>query len=240
MNIATDTRPAFAPDFTGRQVLSLNDPLMQSIYRLRYEVYTQECGFLPAADYPDQLESDAFDASSAHFCAFNKGQEMVGYVRLVSPDALSKLPFESHCAQWLPGALTPPLPHSGEISRLMVRKDYRRRRGDLLSGVTDPDAADTIPDERRNPSPQIMLTLFKGLYEYSVRADVRYLFAAMERPLIRAMAFMGFTFQAVGGRTDYYGEVTPCVLDLRELEDRAGRSNPALLRWLQAPPVAAA
>ena len=42
-----------------------NDPeLMERSYRLRYQVYCVERGFLDAGDYPEQLERDEFDRYS--------------------------------------------------------------------------------------------------------------------------------------------------------------------------------
>ena len=42
-----------------------SEELLKEIYRVRYEVYCQECGFLPTSDYPDGLEIDEFDEHSS-------------------------------------------------------------------------------------------------------------------------------------------------------------------------------
>jgi N-acyl amino acid synthase of PEP-CTERM/exosortase system len=75
------------------------------------------------------------------------------------------------------------------------------------------------------------------MYKYSIEIGVRYWYAAMERSLARSLSRMGFCFQQIGLETDYYGIVAPYIADLRELEDRVGASNPALLAWLQKPEV---
>ncbi len=223
----------FAPRFHSTQVQVANTSAMDAVHRFRFEVYCQERAFLPEADYPDQMESDSHDASAAHFTAFNADQELVGYVRLVKPDHQLQLPFQSRCTALLPGLQLPPPAQSAEISRLMVRKDYRRRRGDLLAGVAAPTDAAGDAAERRSPTPQIMLSLYRAIYAYSLDTGLRYWFAAMERPLARALAQMGFAFKQVGGASDYFGLVTPYLADLRALEVRVGALNPDLLRWLR-------
>lgn len=73
------------------------------------------------------------------------------------------------------------------------------------------------------------------MYQHSVRAGIRYWYAAMERPLARVLERMGFPFEQVGPETDYFGPVTPYMADLRRLEVLVGGRNPALLAWMQQP-----
>ncbi len=224
----------FAPHFRSVQVLSTDTAQMQAIYRLRYDVYCLELAFLPHTQYADQQESDQHDATAAHFAAFNRNDELVGYVRLLRPDAQQQLPFQAHCPDRLPGQHMPPAAMSAEISRLMVHKSYRRRRGDLLSGVTVAGhEGGAAPDERRNPSPQIMLSLYRAMFAHSLDTGLRYWFAAMERPLARVLAQMGFAFTPFGAEGDYFGPVAPYLADLQLLQQRVGIANPELLRWLQ-------
>jgi len=89
-----------------------------------------------AANYPDRCEIDDHDASSVHFCAFNLRNELVGYVRLVSADLTQSFPFQSHCNTSADGVKLPAPGRAAEISRLMLRCDYRRQRGAWLAGVT--------------------------------------------------------------------------------------------------------
>ena len=64
----------------GSGVAELND-----LYALRYQIYCLECHFLNAARYPDGLETDAYDARSAHFSATNAEGVVAGTARLVMP-----------------------------------------------------------------------------------------------------------------------------------------------------------
>ncbi len=236
MTIACAPVIDFSPHFEGLKLRpTIEQALMRRARALRFQVYCLECGFLPAADYPDGLESDAHDAVSQHFCALNLQKELAGYVRLVPTDAQGRFPFQTHCAGLFDSVKLPPPQHAGEISRLIVHKHYRRRRGDTLAGVTIASPDQPPPQERRNDSPQILLTVFRQMYAASVGSGTRYWYAAMERPLARALKQLGFDFQQIGPVTDYYGPVAPYLADLRELEASVGTAKPELLRWMREP-----
>lgn len=233
MAITTLETAEFAPYFRSREGrLGRDEALMRSVFELRFQIYCLECGFLPTEDYPERREIDEHDINAAHFCASNLKGELVGYVRLVRPDAERVFPFQHHCPQLIDGITLPPAAQSVEISRLMVREDYRRRKGDVLAGVTTDESHEERPTERRDNSPQILLSMYRQMYAFSLQNDIRYWFAAMERSLARVLVRMGFAFRQVGPPTDYYGPVAPYLADLRELEARVGASNPALLTWL--------
>jgi N-acyl amino acid synthase of PEP-CTERM/exosortase system len=226
----------YAPLFYSCEVVQGRDKgLMQKAFELRYQVYCLERGFLPVADYPNRCETDAYDTISAHFCVFNLRHQMVGYVRLVPPDQTKSFPFQSHCSTLLKGAVLAPPSQAAEISRLMVRYDYRRRRGDVLEGVTVNEEHARDAQELRDHSPQILLSLYRQMYAFSRANGIRYWYAAMERPLARALTHMHFPFRHIGPTIDYYGLVAPYLGDLRELEDHLGKRDTALLAWMQRP-----
>ena len=146
---------------------------MDKVYQLRHQVYCIECNYLEAADYADGRERDDCDAHSAHFVSLNLQGDIAGYVRLVRPDAIQTFPFQTHCVQLLEGVSLPPSDQSAEISRLMVSSRYRRRHGDKLAGVNVDE--DHLSDhERRVSSPQILLCMYRHMYQYSLKHDIRY------------------------------------------------------------------
>lgn len=226
----------FAPYFSARYIDSaVGGATMQPAYALRYSIYCKELHFLDAAAYPDELETDAHDAQSAHFCAYNLKQELAGYVRLVAGDGEGRFPWQNYCTDVFEDVVLPPHHESAEISRLMVRADYRRRRNDLLSGVAPPDAPIPESAERRTNRPQILLTLYRQMYKHSLIHGTRYWYAAMEQLLARSLQLMSFPFKKMGRETDYFGPVAPYLIDLRELEQRLEQTHPAFLAWLQEP-----
>jgi N-acyl amino acid synthase of PEP-CTERM/exosortase system len=205
------------------------------VEELRYQVYCEECGFLKPEDCPGGRESDEHDSNSVHFASLNHNQEVAGYVRLVLPDAIQTFPFQTHCVTLLDDVVLPPAPLSAEISRLMVRKDYRRRHGEQPpSGASTDQLEPAHAPEMRNPSPQILLSLYREMYAYSLQNEIRYWYAAMERSLARILTRMNFGFQQIGPATDYYGPVAPYVADLRVLERQLDQRSPALLAWMRS------
>ena len=215
--------------------------MITELYALRYKVYCLECGFLDPETFENELESDEFDANAVHFTAHNLNDELVGSVRLVLSGIEQRFPFEDHCSELFHDVFLPPRVESAEISRLVVRESYRRRVGDTLAGVPKEfmvsggfrlDEARPA-GERRRSSPQILLGMYREMYQYSVQSNIRYWYAAMERSLARALSRLQFVFKPIGMQTDYYGPVTPYLADLRELERRLEENNPELLAWFR-------
>lgn len=226
----------FAPHFTARWGTQKSDARqLDEAFELRFDVYCSDCGFLDAADYPGGRESDAYDSGATHFYAHNPGGELVGYVRLVRAGGPERFPWELHCRELLPGTVLPDRACSAEVSRLMVRRDYRRRKGDLIAGVqVQGSGLERDGAERRAASPQIMLSLYRQMYQFSLRSGIRFWYAAMERPLARTLQAMGFSFRRIGAEADYFGPVAPFLAELEELEAVLKTRNPALLRWMQS------
>jgi N-acyl amino acid synthase of PEP-CTERM/exosortase system len=207
-----------------------------SVFALRYEVYCLDCGFLSADDHPEGLERDEFDDISAHFCALDTQDKPVGYVRLVPADPEEgSFPFQSHCESFFDPTALPNSSEAVEISRLIVHRNFRRRCTDITGLRTGADDPPPLVGERRSNSPDVLLNLYRQIYQYSRRNGIRYWYAAMERTLARALAQFKFNFTQIGPVVDYYGPVAPYMADLRELECRLEQCNPALLAWMQKP-----
>lgn len=218
---------------------------MQEIYRLRYEVYCVERHFLPEEEFRDGLETDEYDDCSTHVAAFTMDEQIIGTVRLVQPAQAQNYPFESHCTVF-DDFVMPQRNMAGEVSRLVVRKTFRRRRGDSMEGVSADFAEKgsiksikprSAGKERDGNSPLLLLGLYREIYRYSRRNGIRYLYAAMERSLAKCLNKMGFVFVPIGPQTDYYGPVTPFVLDLDALDIRLNSDNKFLAAWFTDKPL---
>ncbi len=197
-------RDPLTPHFTFTQLMrdKLDSDLFKEILRLRYEVYCLECNYLDAREYDEGLEFDGYDARSCHVGAHNLDGALVGTVRLVLADESERLPFEEHCKVFLDFHF-PPRQQCAEVSRLVVRKGFRRRPGDT----------------RHDSNPQVLLGMYREMYRHSRQNGIRYWFAAMEKALARSMYKIGFHFVQAGPETNYYGSVTPYVIDLWSLHD---------------------
>ena len=205
--------------YRGQRAPSLSGAAFRAALELRYQVYCLERGFLPCDAYPDGAETDEHDESAKHFFAHDQFGELVGYVRLVSPDAMQQFPFQRHCPPWVDGMALPAPSEAAEVSRLIVRSDFRRLRSaqpsahnlKLRDGSRDCSS-------RRQDSQQILSNLYRQMYAYSQAVGIQYWYAAMERPLARALMLSSFAFKPIGPQSDYYGPVAPYLADLRAFE----------------------
>ena len=204
------------------------------LYRLRYDVYCIERAFLSPQAASAGLECDAYDACATHVGAYTMDDALVGAVRLVKPAPLRPYPFELHCSTF-DQFVRPPHWLCGEVSRLVVRRSHRRRRADSVHGIPGfPRSSE--PGLRGPHCPMLLLGLYREMYRHSRCKGIRYWFAAMERSLAHSLDKMGFRFQPIGPVANYYGKVTPYMLDLSELMARLARSNPSLWAWFEEKP----
>jgi len=213
------------------------------LFKLRYDVYCIERAFLKPDDSFDGLEFDDYDQRSVHFAAYTMDESLIGTVRLVTPRAPQAFPFELHCSTF-DDYVMPPHAQCAEISRLAVKRTHRRRRADSVLGIpgftqqrqAGPALSPEI-ERRSSNSPMLLLGMYREMYRHSRAKGIRYWFAAMERSLAYSLDKMGFVFKAIGPVADYYGDVTPYVLDLGELMPRLAENNPPLGAWFDEKPL---
>jgi N-acyl amino acid synthase of PEP-CTERM/exosortase system len=205
-----------SPHFTG---LVLDDlpHLLNASYALRYQVYCLERGFLPPENYPDQIEMDEFDEHSIHMGVVNARGELAATARLVQL-TVAGLPSFDHCTFYSGANVLGDLERRViEISRLAVSRTYNRRAGDAHFSL---EGATIRPDgpERRGGG-ELVMTLYKAIYQVSKRRGISDWMAATEKSLHRLISRNGFPFRQIGPQTDYYGPVSPYLLNLAELDD---------------------
>jgi N-acyl amino acid synthase of PEP-CTERM/exosortase system len=216
----------------------LHSSLLTEIFALRYEVYCLETHFLSADGFQSGLEYDEYDVCSTHFAAFNLDGIIVATVRLVQPDDRAIFPFQSHCSVF-EGFQMPPRALVSEVSRLMVKKAYRRHSNAMQTASVVPLKTEQThftdvhheQGQLHENSPTLLLSIYREMYRHSRQNGIRYWFAAMERPLARSLERMGFRFVPIGPQTDYYGPVTPYMIDLNEVIERLSVENRSLASW---------
>ena len=227
--------------------LILNDKvqLLHASFALRYEVYCEDQKFLPAEDYPDKKETDEFDPYSTHIGVLSKKDyNIIGAVRIVKPSPLG-LPMDRHCVYDTEffRNLGYDHPHqllhsttSAEISRLVISPTYRRRMNDGLyalnqDGQRRPPA--DIQERRHTNRPVITLGIFKMIYQCCKRNNITHLLSAMEPYLVRSLAKWQVVFNLIGPEIDYYGPVTPYLLEIADVDRRMSSNIPDLMEeWL--------
>ena len=200
-----------------------HEDLLKETYRLRYQVYCHEAEFLDDSEYPDEIESDIYDKHSVHFAALDHEKKIVGTLRLILHSGLG-FPLEIHCPNHDRSKINFPPSQLGEISRLAVSKDWRRRKNDGVYGMTSYHSTpeNEIPEHLKpqRKRPVIVFGLYKLLYLESKRRGITHWYAAMEQKLNATLKKFSFDFKAIGPVHDYYGPVIPFLGIISEIEKR--------------------
>lgn len=198
---------------------------MENVFRLRYDVYCEERNYLPSADYPLGMEADEYDRDATHFIVYGTDPRPMGYMRTVPADDSGSFPVFNH-------GLLPfrdlRLPHPDiavECSRLMVRPDVRMQE----VGVSFPQHLILPHPPAQNASALIQMKLVRMAYRNALETNVRCFHAALEPPLARRLNRLGFPLKPIGPPGEYFGAVTPYLMDLREMEH--GMRSQAPLTW---------
>lgn len=226
-----------------------NDPeLLKKIYRLRYEVYCEETKFLNAGEYPDRMETDAYDLAyrSLHFAAIDNEKNLAGSIRLILNSDLP-FPLEKKCPSLFINIKKIPKGSIAEISRLVIQKTKRRRPEDGLFGVesyllqneggvlNEPGISPPPPRQQnheRRKQPVIILGLYRAMYHASKKRNLTFWYAAMEKKLWYALKRFSFPFTPIGPEINYYGPVIPYLGDIAEIENVALQTSPKMLAYM--------
>ncbi len=176
---------------------------LEDVFRLRYQVYTQEHQFLNPNDYPDGLEKDDFDNSSIHLLIRNDQGRAIGTARLVL-NSEKGFPIEKEYD------ITKTLAQIdrkklGEFSRFAIPRN--------LKGENDGSRS---TESSRAGHSEIALALILAIFQESQKNGVTHLCAAIERALWLALRRGGTTMHQIGEPKDYHGLRIPCLLPLEE------------------------
>ncbi|MDH4101411.1 MAG: GNAT family N-acetyltransferase [Nitrospirota bacterium] len=170
---------------------------LDSVYKLRYQVYCVERGFEKKEDYPWRRESDKYDPYSIHLLT-TIGSIPVGTVRFIRPGNPWQFPIEEHCGISM-GAISGGDRRVGEISRLAVSLE-------AIKG--NPSKGDAI-------TYALIRRLFHTVSMHE--PDVRYVFAAMSGGLQRRLRQCGADFMRAGAPVNYHGLRIPCYATMEEI-----------------------
>lgn len=207
------------------------EDFLNHLFRLRFQVYCKECNFIKEEDYPEGIEKDKYDPHSLHFVAQNQ-QGPIGTARLVMHSPLG-FPIEEHCADILvPKKLALPRQNLAEISRLVISKDYRRRREDGMYYSVHCECGHeaSAQDLIRRIRP-MTFGIYREMYQESKRRNITHWCALMERPLYLLLRMHGFVFQCIGEEIDFYGPVRPYLGSIEEMERAVFHKIPKMIDY---------
>ncbi|MEZ5502012.1 MAG: PEP-CTERM/exosortase system-associated acyltransferase [Halioglobus sp.] len=194
---------------------------LERVYRVRYRVYCEEFQYEPAEAFPDQLETDEFDATSRHCLVVHKATGMpAGCARLVLAGERRLMPMEKFCGAAIDQAILRAFDgrrhNICEFSRLGVDGAFRRRPGERASRFGEISALDCSQREQRTFSMIAVATILSAL-AMSELIERPHCFAMMESFLPRLLRRSGFVVHPAGKETEYHGTRSPYYWDTREV-----------------------
>jgi N-acyl amino acid synthase of PEP-CTERM/exosortase system len=181
-------------------------------YRVRYQAYCLDNTFENPADYPNGLESDAFDHRSVH-ALLHHGPTgtVVGTVRLILPDgSIQSEPLPMVQTTGLVSQDVPlPFPSTttAEVSRFAIPRAFRTSAACLTLS----------PEIRRSVLAHLPLGLIRGLVAMSAAQGITHWCAMMEPALLRLLGRYGIHFRALGPLVDHHGWRQPCWIAVRPM-----------------------
>ncbi|MDN5836178.1 MAG: PEP-CTERM/exosortase system-associated acyltransferase [Nitrosospira sp.] len=201
--------------------------LLREVFHLRYQVLCieQRLPGFDALHYPEERERDSHDDRSSHILLRHRPSgEFVGTARLILPDPSSQekaFPIEQH-TQFDPALFdinTLPRQHTAEVSRLLIVRRFRRRKGDNENLESERVVARSgIKKQRRFPHP--MLALAVGLMRMSVTHDITHWLSIMDPSLNRLLSLYGLDHDPAGPITEHHGPRRPYHVNLIRMLDR--------------------
>lgn len=204
---------------------ALTESLLDEVLRIRHEVYCEDLGFEPVR--PDRRERDEYDRHSVHCLLRTSSSPFhpVGCVRLVQADPndlTAPLPFERACAEALDRSICDPaqLPRDriAEVSRLAVRRTYRRRKGEARSPANSIEDGD-FGTKAQPRFPYIPVSLYMGAIAIAAREGIDTLFVLTEPRLASHFAKLGVRITRIGGPIEHRGTRIPSMIDVRDVID---------------------
>jgi len=184
---------------------------IEKAYELRYQVFSEELKWFPENN--SQKDIDKYDQYSIHFGIFShleklEEKELVGYCCIIPPN--NNFMLEEEFKDLLSeDYLLHKKQNAVEISRLVIKKTFRLNQGF-----------------------QIRMLLYKSMYQWSIKNDVRYWYMVVDTRYLRSLQKL-FPCRQIG-KIKFYQPNLPTVaalLDLREAEQFVSRKNWELYKW---------
>lgn len=196
---------------------ALDETSENNAFYIRHDVYARELGFEPTR--ADELESDQYDERSIH-CVLRTStipSKLVGCARLVfsdKDDPTALLPFEVTCREVLHRHVVDPesLPRDkiGEVSRLAVLSEFRRRKGE--GGVAAKIDGGDFGSDQQPRFPFIPVSLYMGAVMLAESRGIEFLFTLTEPRLAEHFAKLGVHITQIGDPIEHRGQRVPSML----------------------------
>jgi N-acyl amino acid synthase of PEP-CTERM/exosortase system len=199
------------------------EELIKKVYNIRHQVYCEELGY--EAQRANHLEFDDYDLRSIHCLLFHKpSQTHAGCIRLIladNYDPSAKFPLEHVCNDKINWDLNGPAGDArrkyGEISRLAITANFRRRRGESKFPDGGSEAIDDPDMDERRRFPSVALGLYVAITAMGLNQGLDGVFAMMEPRLARQLRRFGFLFDQAGDTVEHRGIRAPFYISRENL-----------------------
>jgi len=172
--------------------------LMRKMYEFRYDTYCLVDKLLEKKDYPDGVEMDEYDEYSIFLVAIDRQKNVLGMVRLIKN---SKLGFPTtndfKLTDYIKNLDNDEIT---EVSRLMVRKDYRNTF--------------------------LILDLYRAIFFYSMENDISYWLGCVEVWFLKSLNQLAGKINVIGKPVFCYNALNyPFLLNLKEAKEKIKKNN---------------
>lgn len=183
---------------------------LRASYRLRHQVFAERLQWVPRSS--DGLEVDSYDAFASSVGLFDEEHRLRGIFRIVSPPYPFMLESEFRPCL-LPDYEIRKEPDTAEITRLAL----------------DPALSD------KGLSIRLMQVLYKGVYQWSLQNEIRFLYMVVEKRFLRVLRGMGFTCNPMSPAVALPpAEVlsVAAVLDWKRFQETCPQRQPSFFLWM--------
>src|SRR5690349_10242033 len=185
---------------------------LKASYRLRHKVFAERLQWVATSQ--DSIEIDSYDAFATSVGLFDSNHHLRGVFRMITP------PYPFMLESEFKRCLLPPCE---------IRKE--RDTAEITRLTIDPSLTE------RGLSIRLMQVLFKGVYQWSMQNQIRFLYMVVEKRFLRVLRGMGFTCEAVSPAVSLppAGALSiAAILDWKQFHDICPRKQPTFFRWISA------
>ncbi len=214
-------------------ILANTKALKETSYHLRYQVYSEEFGWLQQDS--NKMEVDEFDHYSVPLLLkHRRTNQYAGTLRLVIPPPHapeSNLPFEIAYSKYLWKHVVDPSKLErgsfGEISRLAIPKNFRRRKGEEKApeGNIENNPLTNFDEDEKRFFPFIGIGLYLGLTATIAACNQPQSFGVFETQLAARFNLLGFSCIQCSDEIEHYGKR---ALYYFRNEDLSFKNNPQI------------
>lgn len=170
---------------------------IDDIYKLRYQVYCEEYGYIDKRNFPSGLETDEFDKFSSYLVIRDKHNEIAATVRIIHYSEigypiLKHFKFNIDNSHIDKNSLV-------EISRLIVAKKYRRKH--------------------------LIIFILKGLSVYAINKKITHAYCVIDEKLYPLLRKLSLPIRIIGEKQLYQGVTFPCIIVIAEWMEEVRKSR---------------